>query len=519
MSTTRKLLSGAFGGVAFTAVNMGISFFQLRVLLHHMSLVLAGIWLIFMNLGNYAMFLDIGLTPTLGREISFASGNPNLSEDERSERIGTLIRSCTVIVAALSMLVIFVAGPIGWRYLRSITPTGIWHATEFAWVIFTFATALNLVGQGWFAGIYGLGHVFSEKMIRAVSAIVGFIFLVIALIAGAGLLGCAVAFLLQTSLNIILARIVLARATSGATAKGRFNLEIIRGMVGPSLKYAATLLGGILILQTDNLVIASTLGPTYIPDYQAVAKMVTALMSLSMMLVMSSMPLISQAYARNDTPAIVSLLNRNVRFTLSAMVILGTFIACFSDRIIAVWLGNGHFVGFHIVWVLLAVMLLEAHHQSLAATTMSTGRIVFVAPALIAGVLNIIFSVVMAKRFGLLGVVLGTMMSQVITNNWYIPWYTLRQFGLSFKQHLRAVIGPTALLVAIMLSVGFGLRAITTNLSNLISDEIGAVSIPIVGVLCFVLIMVTPSERHTLLKQLRHLGFRWTAAPPTDIVS
>jgi O-antigen/teichoic acid export membrane protein len=488
MSTTRKLLSGAFGGVGFTAVSMAISFFQLRVLLHHMSMVMAGIWLIFLNLGNYAMFLDIGLTPTLGREISFASANPNLSEAERSERIGTLVRSCTVIVAALSTLVILVAGPIGWRYLHSITPAGIWASTQAAWAIFIFATALNLLGQGWFAGIYGLGEVFSEKLIRSASAIAGFVFLVIALARGAGLVGCAIAYLLQASINIALARIVLFRATAGATAKGRFDLRLIRDMVGPSLKYAATLLGTILILQTDNLVIASVLGPRLIPDYQAVAKIITALMSLSMMLVMTSMPLMSQAFSRKDISAIVRLSTRNVRYTLTAMIVLGSFVATFSDRVIAVWLGPGHFVGFPIVWVMLVVMVLETHHQSMGAATMATGRIVFVVPALLAGA----------------------------TNNWYAPWYTMRLFGISVKEHMQGVIAPAVGLLAVLLSLGFGLRVVTGRLSNLLSDEISALVVATAGAIGFVLIMVTPPERQTLLKWLRQLGFRWTAAPPTD---
>jgi O-antigen/teichoic acid export membrane protein len=516
MSTTRKLLSGAFGGVGFTAVSMAISFFQLRVLLHHMSMVMAGIWLIFLNLGNYAMFLDIGLTPTLGREISFASANPNLSEAERSERIGTLVRSCTVIVAALSTLVILVAGPIGWRYLHSITPAGIWASTQAAWAIFIFATALNLLGQGWFAGIYGLGEVFSEKLIRSASAIAGFVFLVIALARGAGLVGCAIAYLLQASINIALARIVLFRATAGATAKGRFDLRLIRDMVGPSLKYAATLLGTILILQTDNLVIASVLGPRLIPDYQAVAKIITALMSLSMMLVMTSMPLMSQAFSRKDISAIVRLSTRNVRYTLTAMIVLGSFVATFSDRVIAVWLGPGHFVGFPIVWVMLVVMVLETHHQSMGAATMATGRIVFVVPALLAGAINIVASVFLAKRYGVLGVVLGTMVAQIGTNNWYAPWYTMRLFGISVKEHMQGVIAPAVGLLAVLLSLGFGLRVVTGRLSNLLSDEISALVVATAGAIGFVLIMVTPPERQTLLKWLRQLGFRWTAAPPTD---
>lgn len=518
MSANRKLLSGAFGGVVFTGLSMAISFLQMRVLLRHMSLEMAGVWLIFANLGSYALFLDIGLTPTLGREVSFAVGNPNLSDDERAVRISSLIRSCTVIVAGLSSLVLLLGGVLGWRYLHSIAPSGIWANTRLAWAIYIVATALNLVGQGWFAGIYGLGQVFREKTVRSVSTLIGFVFFLIALSTSTGLVGLAVAYLLQVIVSITLARISLSRLTPSVKSTSWFDFSIVRGMIGPSLKYALTMLGGILILQTDNIVIASILGPSAVPDYQAVAKMVTALMSVSMMLVMTSMPLISQAHASSDTAAIVKYLSRNVRITLGTIVIFGSFLACFSDRVIAVWLGDGHFVGFPVVWVLLTVMLLEAHHQAMAAATMSTGRIAFVAPALIAGVLNIVFSVVLARRYGLLGVVLGTMAAQVITNNWYAPMYTLRYFNLKFANHVRTVVLPTACLVAVVLSVGFMSRSLTSHLPNIISDAIGGIAIVIAGAICFNFVMVTPSERGTLHKKLLQMGLRWTASSQTDVL-
>lgn len=508
MSTNRKLLSGAFGGLLFTGVSMGISFLQLRVLLRHMSMEMAGIWLIFFNLGNYAMFLDLGLTPTLGREISFTAGNLSFSDAERSRRIGTLVRSGTVIVAALSSLVLIVGGPAGWFYLHKITLPSLWPGAQTAWFIYIFATALNLMGQSWFAGIYGLGQVFSEKIIRSASAIFGFILFLAAIWTDRGLPGLAVAYLVQSLFCILLARIALSRLTARASDQGNFDIQVVRGMVVPALKYAATLLGGILVLQTDNIVIASQLGTYLIPNYQAVAKLVTALMTLSMMLVLTSMPLISQAHARNDKPAIVALLNRNLRFTLATMVILGSFLACFTDRVIAVWLGPGHFVGFPILWILLAVMLLEAHYQSMAAATMSTGRLVFVTPALIAGVVNIVLSLVLAKYFGLVGVVSGTMITQILTNDWYVPWYTMRQFDLSLKQHFRSVIAPMLCLVTIMLCLEAGIRMITSHLSNLLSVEIGAVSTLLFGGLGFSLIILSPFERGSIISKLRHYRFR-----------
>ena len=502
MSIARKIVSGFIGGITLTAVGLVASFIQFSLLLRYLPLDVVGVWMVFTSIGAYVMLFDLGMSPTLGREISFVAGDLELNKAARANRIGTLIRSCTTIVAVLAVAVFFLGISGGWSYLSTVVPRSLTVEVHPAWIIFAAGAALNLIGEGWFAGIYGLGQVFSEKIIRSLGAVLGLIFLSIAIFRHS-FMGLAIAYLLQATCTISIARYVLFRAGPRTIAKGHFQLSTVRTIVGPSLKYAATLLGGILILQTDNLVIASVLGPKLIPNYQAVAKMVSIMMQLSMMLVMTSLPLASQAHARKDTPQLLSLLNRNLRYSLSVMVILGSFVACFADRVIRVWLGPNHFVGFAVVWVLLSVMLLEAHHQSMAGSIMATGKIVFVVPALVAGVLNIIFSILLARRYGLIGVVVGTMLAQVITNNWYAPWYTLRHFRISFREHFRTVLMPILCLLTALVSVNTGIRFLTTNIPNPISVFTGALCTGVVGISVFSLIVLTPEERSRLIGRLR----------------
>jgi O-antigen/teichoic acid export membrane protein len=387
-----------------------------------------------------------------------------------------------------------------------------------AWAVFIIGAALNLVGEGWFAGIYGLGQVFSEKLIRSCGALLGLLFLTIAIFFKTGFMGLACAYLAQSVFCISAARYWLSKATSNATSTGRFDIRLVCALAGPSVKYAATLLGGILILQTDNLVIASTLGPRLVPNYQAVAKMVTILMGLSMMLVTTSAPLLSQAYSRKDSREFLAILNRNLRFSLSTMIILGAFIACFADRVISLWLGTNHFVGFPVVWTLLGVMLLEAHAQSLGAAVMSTGRIVFWKSTLIAGLLNISLSIPLARRYGLVGVVLGTLFAQILTNHWYVPWYAMRQFTIRLSDHIRNVLMPLAGLTILVLITGIGLRSLTQSIPNLFSIAAGAVGTTLVGVLCFSFLILRSDERRSLKRRLLAIAVKSAAVSAIDIL-
>ncbi len=499
-------MGGVAGGLVLSTVNILLSFLQLRVLLHHLPQGLVGIWLIFLNFGSYINFLDLGLTQTLGREVSFAVGRQDVSAEERSAILGNLIRSCTRVALMVAAVVYPLGVLLGWAYLRTVSSETARGSVHVGWVVYFASAALNLVGEGWYAGLFGMGKVFAEKLLRTGGLVIGFLCMVGAVVAGWGIWGLAAASVVQTVSTLLAARFVLRRVLGEAHGRGKVDFDLIRGLAGPGLKYAATVLGGVLILQTDNLVIASVLGPAVIPNYQAIAKIVTTFMTLSMMLVVTTSPFMSQAFAQNDLGLIRRLLQQNQRVSLSVLIVLGSCLACFADRAVAVWLGPGHFIGFGVVWVLLAMMLLEAHHLAMATATMATGRIVFVVPAILAGVVNIGLSIVLARHLGILGVALGTLLAQITTNNWYVPFYVLRQFEIPLGEHLRRVVGPELLLLLITLGVGTCARMLTEHLSNVASLCAGCMLIVVTGGAMVYAVVLRPADRTFLRTKLGLAG-------------
>lgn len=503
MSTDRKIFSGFAGGIGLSLVNICISFFQFRILLHFLPEPTVGLWLLFTSIGAYVLLLDLGLSPTLGREISFAAGRNDIEAPERLRAVGTLIRSCTRVAFFLSIVVYLIGAIAGWAYLKTVVPEAAYGRLHVPWLIFVAGASLNLVGEGWFAGIYGMGEVLTEKLIRSGSALFGFLMMLTTVMMGWGIEGLAISWLIQSVVTICAARYFLGRITQGVHSLGEVDFAVVRRMAVPALQYAVTLLGGILILQTDNLVIASTLGPGSIPNYQAISKLVTILMSLSMTLVVTASPFMSHAHAQDNPSEIWRLLERNQRFSLSVLIIPGACLACFADRIVHLWLGPNHFVGFGVVWVLLAIMCLEAHHLAMATATMATGKMAFIWPALIAGVINIVFSIFLARRFGVLGVALGTLLAQMLTNNWYVPYYALRQFRVPFAQHLRRVILPTLLVLAVTLAVGWIARVATRNLSDITSLLAGCTVAAGIGGSLFFYLILSAEEQRALLNRFR----------------
>lgn len=432
-------------GVTSVASN----FIMLRYLVRYLPAQEAGVWLLFLTMSSYLVVFDLGISPTIGREISLALGQMGVSEEERSSKIRDLIATGSRILTFLAVALTIICGSAGYFYLRSVVDfsSALGHTTSVSWFVFVLAVAASVSGEIWLAALYGFGSVSTERLLRTLGCILWVVLSIIVLTSGGGLVGLSLAWLYAFAIRLIAKRVFL-RTRKEFRQSGRFDWELGKSVSGKSLKYAGTLIGGTLILYTDNIVIASVLGPAAVPNYYAVARLVTACLSVALLISAASSPFISAAYSAGSMEEVRRITMRNVRIALALMATGGCFFAFFGKPLIQLWIGEGNFVGYGVLLVMLCAMTLEAHHVSLATSTMACDRIPFFIPALIAGVLNLAISFPLAYRFGLVGVALGTFLAQVTTNNWYVPMYSIRYLRIRVAEYAANVILPSGALVA-----------------------------------------------------------------------
>jgi O-antigen/teichoic acid export membrane protein len=236
-----------------------------------------------------------------------------------------------------------------------------------------------------------------------------------------------------------------------------------------------------------------------------IAKVVFTISSLSTLSITSSLPFISSAYAEENFNVVRQFLFRNVRFGMTSVGILGAFFAVFGEGIINVWLGKGNFVGYDIVWVMLVMIVLEVHHVIVASVTMATGKIAFYWIALLAGVLNIGLSIALGLHLGLFGIALGTTITQILTNNWYVPLISLRHLRISFLSYTRNVIIPVMAFLLMVIGSDVGVRAVLSDLrfSQDASLVIGFVTCGVIGIFTSFFVVLRGAERKMIITKLR----------------
>lgn len=501
-SDGRRIFHGVLSGFGLTVVSILVAFIQLRLVLDFLPRAMAGVWLLFLSLATYVAFFDLGISPTLSREVSFLLGQDGEQADQR-RKIANLLATCVRTFQSIAVLVFVVGLVAGGAFLSSVAPPGAVRETAIAWALFLFGASLNIVGGSAYASLYGLGDVVTERTSRAFTQLVGLAMSYASLLLGFGVIGMAVSWVVQNLLSRAIALIVLYKSHSWLRQeKGIASLAILKTIAMPSLRWAATGLGAILILQTDNVIIAAVLGPSSIPSYEAIAKIASTLMTLALYIVTSSSPFLSKGFAAGDVAGVTGMVLRNARFTMAAMAFFASFAAVFGDKVIDLWLGAGNFVGFPVMWTLLLMVVLEAHHVSLATATMATGRIAFARAALGAGVLNIAISLVLAHYLGLWGVALGTLIAQLLTNNWYAPYITLQHFHISFTSYAKSVLQPVIIMLLLSSSLDFGVRHLVGELAPIVALPAALIVHAGFSAVVFYFMVLTAQEKDTIVAAL-----------------
>ena len=500
------MTAGALGGAFYTFTNVVFSLVQLRLVVKHLPPVSAGLWILFLTLGSYVAFFDLGISPTLSREVSFLLGSKN---DKDHHALADLIATCTRIFQWLAIGVFALASITGGIILQQ-TSSDVSGAT-LSWLIFCTGASINILGGASFAILNGYGFIAAEKIVRSLALIAGLIAMAIALQLGYGLIALAIIWTAQGFLARAMGWAWLYRhVPSLRRSAGTFQRGLFWKVAAPSAKFAAVQFGAILILQISNPLIAALLGASSVPRFEAVNKMAAAVMVLGSLIANSSTPFVSMAFAAGDHDLVRVHLVRTLRMVMAFVAVALSYLAVFGDRIVGVWIGSSMYAGNKVLWTLLLMTFLETHHVVFAAAVMATGKILFVRAALLAGLINLVLAIYLTRAWGLWGTALAILLAQLSTNNWYAPLVAIRVLHVRVAELIKRVWVPLMAGLSVCLSINFLLRAATGEglRGLLVSLVIGGSS----SVLIMSILMLSAAERSAILKMLVRGQLRSEAA-------
>ena len=449
MSVTKRIAFGAAASWFSRGVTILLGLVLMPVLFRHLPKEELGVWLLLGQSWAAMGILDLGFGVTLTRRIALAKGKSGGQLD--APLTDTTLREIADLVAAgrriyrwMALGVFVVAWSLGFFYLRNLELQNLSPATVWiAWTILCACQALTVWATVWTCLLQGVGYIGWDALIASFISAAMLIGQIVVVLCGGGLVAlaaiAAVAVLLQRALTRTFAR---RKRPELFALKGKWNPEVLKGMGGLAFRAWLTMLGAVLVFQTDQFFIASFEGVKEIPAYRGAFVIAVNFFALSIILPSSSSVFISQLWSAGQIAEVQRVVKRNVRVGILLTGCGSAAVLGLGPRLFDFWLGPENFVGYPILLLLLGVYLFEQHGWILSSATRATEDEAFAVWAMLGGTLKLVLAFLLMPRFGLLGLAASMFLAQLMTSHWFTTYRSLARLQLPLREHLMQSVLP-----------------------------------------------------------------------------
>jgi O-antigen/teichoic acid export membrane protein len=457
LNEKRRIIFGIASGWGSKALNILINLVQIPLLYRYLPTELLGVWFLMIGAQMVVGMFDLGFGQTLQRRIAFAKGNcgsdPDVELDEATrQEISDLLALARRVYVVLSVAVIPILLVGGFFYFArlELSPATL-HSLRVAWVIMAIGYAANM--WGWFveATLNGLGDLGWSNLINGVMRLFEFLAIWLVLALGYGLALMALIWVLRGILVRVAGWLVIRYHHPWlASCIGYWRPQDFRKMISPALQWWVAVTSYFFLAVISRYLIAGIMGPKYVPNYVATYTALIMVQSIFLNMVSIATPLLSQKWQAGCIGEMQRLMLGLMRLALGLLTAAYTFICIYGKDIFELWLGTGSFVGYPVLVILAAMMLLEAHQAMLMTACLAAEKLQFYKIVVLGGLISLPLSIWFIKHYGLLGAALGIFISGLLTINWAIPWLSLKVLRLTFIPFMKNILLPS---LAIGLSV------------------------------------------------------------------
>ena len=459
--------------VAFSWLNrvivISFNFFIIPIMLKYMGKEELGIWLLLSSSQFLIGILTMGLPQVFMRRISQIKGKSSSEiyaklNNSTVTEIAELTSTISITFRYLSVIGFVVAFVFGYFIIGKLTLTTVpLEKVTIAWFIICFGIAINV----WFnylnSLLRGLGYVGTNEMGVSIVSIFSFTANILLVINGYGLIALAITLVITNFLQrFILIFFVNKNHPEVLKIKGKFNRKILKPLIKPAMDNCIKFVGTFIIFRADQYFIGLQLGVEQIPLYYAMFQMVFNLQQVVMPLALSSNPFIAQMWQAGDIKKCHRLINKICLYSLGAIIAGISFLLIYAPNIINVWLGENSFVGYNILITFCLISFFQVQNTAIMYYARATGFEKFALSSLIAGILNLTLTWILIQSLGLWGVSLATLISLMLTDNWYILFIGLRKLKIKYQTYFKTVLSKVVLLGLICMAVNISVKKLFT---------------------------------------------------------
>jgi len=392
-----------------------VNFLTIPIAIRYLGAESFGIWTTISTFLAMLLVLDLGIANSLTNFISEAYAR---SDREHASRYSTTALSVMTAIAAALGLAAWVLWPcLHWYAIfhlssRSEVPS-VSHAVAAALLIFLIDLPARLSVKI----LGGYQELRTANVFAALGSIGNLITIVLLVHYHAGLAAMvagSAAALVGSDLLCLLWLLVMHKPWLRPRLS-HLNRLAARRMMQLGSEFFMLQIAGLIVFNSDNLVVTHYLGPAEVAPYSVAWRLVGYAAIVQALLTPALWPAFSEAFDRGDLPWVRRTFWRTMWITMGTAFAFALLFAVMGRWMIRIWATNAAVPGETLMLLMCAWVLISTFMNNTAIVLVAKGETRLQAwLGLLAAGLNLLLSIWLVQRLGSVGVILGTILSYAV---------------------------------------------------------------------------------------------------------
>lgn len=434
-----------------TLVTIAVTYVLLPYSLHALGETQYGTWVLISSITSYLGLLVLGVPMA---SVRYVAQHVRKGEEEELNRA---VASCAGLYMSLGAVVLVVGAALLAVFDRffDIAPA-LRHTARLAFALVVLNTAAGFVAQLPFGIMAAFDDFVVRNKVLMASLVVRLALTLLLLRINPSLLMLAVVLsaclLFETTAGVVILR---HRYPGLRLRASHFEWRTSKQIFSFSLFVLVLSVGAQLSFATDAIVIGKVLTVNAIPYFTTGSMLAIYLMEFVIAIAAVVMPTASRLQAQQRMTELRDVFLRWSKICLSLTMMAGLFLIVFGARFIGWWVGDtfAQPAGSVLRILMIGNLIFLPVRGVALPTLMGLGKPRLPAFGfLTAGVLNVAMSVVLARRFGIDGVAIGTAVPNMLFAIWVLV-LACRELEVPIAEYVRYVVPRSALGAAPVLAL------------------------------------------------------------------
>lgn len=404
-----RIVRGIFSGLAGRGVAALVSFISVPLTVRYLGPERYGAWVTISTVIAWMSLADFGLSNSLTNVVS--EGYAKNRQDLAQSYVAAAFWSLAGIAALLALIFFGVWPHVPWDRVFNVQSVQarreVGPAVAMAFAIFVLNFPVSIISK-----IYGA---YQEVAKGNAWSAAGNILGLAALITVTQLKGGLVSLVIAVSGALLLVNVLSAVWLFGWAKPwlrprlDRLTYSAIQKLTSLGGMFFVIQISALVLFQTDNLIIAHYLGAAAVTPYSVTWRLFTYTAIFQTLASPSFWPAYAEAFSRGDRGWVRRRFRTNLQISLASTFLLALPLVFYGRWIIGRWAGSAAIPPAALLLWMGIWSLFYSAMNSQSIVLASSGRVkVQMIYSIAASAVNLILSIVLVQRLGLVGVIMGT---------------------------------------------------------------------------------------------------------------